>query len=94
MKWKQKARKAALRAACGAVLQSAEDSEVMNFMLEDHPSDYQNNRKKHNIKLCHLRFGTACKRMRMVATCLQTLLLQCVMFIPSQTPHEPNMNLS
>ncbi len=73
MKWKQKARKAALRAACGAVLQSAADSEVMTSMLEDYLSDYQQNRKKRNINLCHLRNGIVCKRMRTVATCLQTL---------------------
>ncbi len=73
MKWKQKTRKAALRASCGAVPQSAEDSEVLTSMPEDHLSDYQNNRKKHNINLCHLRIGTTCKRLRMVATCFQTL---------------------
>ena len=41
MKGKQKARKAAVKASCGAVPQSAEDSEVMTSMLEDHLSDYQ-----------------------------------------------------
>ena len=52
MKGKQKARKAALKASCGAVPQPVEDSQVVTSMLEDHLSDYQNNRKKHNVATC------------------------------------------
>ncbi len=73
MKWKQKARKVAAKASRGAVPQSAEDAEVMTSMLEDHLCNYQNNRKKHNISLFHLRIEITCKRLKMVAACFQTL---------------------
>ena len=61
----------------------------MTSMLEDYLPDDQNNRKRHNVNLCHLHIGTAYKRMSLVATCFQTLVLQCFMLMPSQTPHEP-----